>query len=140
MAILGKDSLKRSPLKRKTIQVDELGGQLIVRELNGLGAIAVGQGAMEISEQRQAGKVNPAAAMRWTATTVAYGWINEDGSYVTDSADDILDAWPQPLIEKVAKEIRILSGMEKAKEDDPAPLDEAKKNLTETPNTDSGSV
>lgn len=143
MAILGKEALGRNALKRKTIDVPEWDGQIIIRELNGHGAGLVAAGGMEISQARQNGTFSPQMALRWLAQTVASGWVNEDGSYVLQGSDDIdqlLATQKQSTLEQIASEIRILSGMEKAKEDDPEPLDDAKKNLTETTNTASGSA
>jgi hypothetical protein len=131
MTILGKDALKRITLKRKTVHVPEWEGEIILRELNGQEAIAFQEGAMEISQQRQAGALKPETLIRWQAQTVALGWINEDGSYVLQGSDDIdelLRTQPHPLIERLAKEVRALSGMEKAKEDDPETIEQAKKN------------
>jgi hypothetical protein len=141
MAFLGKEILKRDTFKRKTIDIPEWGGQIIVRGLSGNEAIAINQTAVEISLDRQAGKFDAAKAERWEANTVIRGWINEDGSAVLSPTDvDDLLGKETEIISRIAREIRILSGMEKAKADDPSPSSEAKKNSTETPNAASGSA
>lgn len=139
---INKSILKRNVLKRKTIHIPEWDGEIVVRELTGKEAIALNQTAVEINFDRQAGRFDADKAQRWEARTVMAGWINEDGSHVLESGDidDLLNTQPRSVIERIAKEIRILSGMDRAKPDAPSPADEAKKNLNETPNTASGSV
>lgn len=142
MAILGREALGRNTLKRETIDVPEWDGQIIIRELNGHGAGIVSAGGLEISQAREKGTFSPEMALRWLAQTIACGWINEDGSYVLQGSEDIdelLTTQKQPTLERIASKIRLLSGMEKAKDDDPEPKDEAKKNSTKTRSTASGS-
>lgn len=141
MAFLGKDILKRDTFKRKHMDIPEWGGQIIVRGLSGHQAMTINQTAVEIADDRKAGKFDAEKAERWEANTVVCGWINEDGSSVLTGQDvDDLLGKETDIISRIAKEIRILSGMEKAKDDDPKPTDVAKKNLTVTRNGDSGSA
>lgn len=134
MAILGKEVLGRSTLRRKTVEVPEWGGEVIIQELNGEETAIVGQGAGEIAKNRD----NPdtGKAIRWEALTVCYGWINEDGSKVLspDDAGQLLAQHGYGVIGRLAKEIRGMSGL-----GDEA-SDEAKKNSTTTPNIGSGSA
>lgn len=142
MAYIGKEIIKRNTntFKRKTIDIPEWGGQIIVRGLSGKEAIPVSQGAMEISAARQKGNANANQAVRWQALTVSLGWINEDGSHVLEPSDidGFIESTEHAVIERIAKEIRILTGMQ-AVNPEAKPADEAKKNLTMTPNEDSGS-
>lgn len=141
MAFLGKAILKKDTFTRKTLDIPEWGGQIIVRGLSGKEAIPISQGAIEIAGDQKAGKLNAERNERWEAATVVAGWINEDGSNVLTPQDiDDLLGKETTVISRIAKEIRILSGMAKDKDDDPKPTDVAKKNLTVTQNGDSGSV
>lgn len=139
---INKNILKRNVLKRKTLHIPEWDGEVVIRELTGTEAIALNQSAVEINLDRQAGKFDADKAQRWEARTVVAGWINEDGSHVLEASDidELLNTQPRSVIERIATEIRILSGMAKAKPDAPSPADEAKKNLSETPSIASGSA
>lgn len=132
MAHIGREILSKNTLKRKAIEIPEWGGTIVLRELSGREAIPVSQGALEISEARRAGDIDTQKALTWQAETVCYGWINEDGSQVLalSDIDELLKTQPHSVLERIAKEIRILSGMERAQPADPAPVDDAKKNLT----------
>ena len=141
MAFLGKDILKRDTFKRKIVDVPEWGGKIIVRGLSGHQAIPISQTAVEISLEKKDGKFDAEKAERWEANTFVCGWINEDGSNVLTAGDvDDLLGKETEIISRIAREIRILSGMEKAKEDASSPVVDAKKNLTATLNGDSGSA
>lgn len=137
MAFIGRDILTRNTLKRKVVDIPEWGGQITLRELTGREAIQVNQGAVEISEDRKAGKFDAGKAVRWEALTVSLGWINEDGSHVLAEGDidQLIASQPYALIERIGKEVRSVSGADK-----PKPVEDAKKNLTETPSEGSGSA
>ena len=141
MAFVGKEVLKRDTFKRKLIDIPEWGGKIIVRGLSGHQAMSISQTAVEIADDRRAGTFDAEKAERWEANTVVCGWINEDGSNVLTAGDvDDLLGKETEIISRIAKEIRILSGMEKAEKDTSSPVVDAKKNLTETLNGDSGSA
>lgn len=141
MALLGKEILSRDTFTRKTIEIPEWGGEIVVRGLSGHEAMTINQTAIEIADDRANGKFDAAKAERWEARTVVCGWINEDGSSVLSAQDvDALLGKETEIISRIAREIRILSGMEKAKDEAEAPVKEAKKNLTATLNGDSGSA
>lgn len=142
MPFLGKEILLSSTLKRKPIYVDEWGGEVLLRELTGREAEPVQQGAVEIQFARQKNEFSAAKAMTWQAKTVALGWINEDGTHVleTKDLDDFIKATPSAIIVRLAREVRILSGLEAATDnEDESPVEDAKKNSTRTRNTASGS-
>lgn len=124
---IGRDVLARDVLKRTTILVPEWGGEIIVRELTGREAGPIGRLAMEISKRQD--DLEPDKITRWEALTVQSGWINEDGSRVLNGEDVevLLDTQPYDVIQRIAKEIRQLSGMERSAPP-VAPVDAAKKN------------
>lgn len=142
MAHVGKEILRKNTLKRKTIEIPEWEGQIVIRELTGSEAVPVNQKAIEIAQSRNTANFDAKKVLYWEAEIFCYGWINEDGSRVLklEDMDELMETQPRSVIERVAKEIRILTGMERAAPEDPSPKDEAKKNLTEIKSTASGSA
>lgn len=142
MARIGKEIFQRNTLKRKTIQITEWEGEIVIRELTGAEAIPINQKAVEISQSRNTNTFDAKLALYWEAEIVCYGWINDDGGRILEleDIDELMGTQPRSVIERIAKEVRILSGMEKAVKDDPSPRDEAKKNSTGTAKDDSGSA
>lgn len=130
MSHIGKDILKRNTLKTKVIEVPEWGGTILIRELTGKEKIPIDQGAIEISQARQKGALSADTVARWQAQAVVSGWINEDGSLVLQPSDidELLAKKEGSVIERIAVAVRVLTGMEKAKEDDASPKEDAKKN------------
>lgn len=141
MGIIGRNILQKQTLKRKPVQVPEWEGIVILRELTGYEAAPVSQGALAIQQARQEGKADAAQVVRWQAETLAAGWINEDGSHVLQNGDidTLIQSTSNAVIGRLAKEVRILSGLEAASETEDRPGDEAKKNLAKTANGASGS-
>lgn len=141
MSFIGKEILGRKTLKRKTVDVPEWEGQVIIRELTGREAEPISQGAAEIRKAVQDGKPDAKYAIRWQAQTIALGWINEDGNHVLEAGDinTLIDTTGHSTIELLSREIRILSGMQILDKDADAPVEQAKKNSTGIRNGASGS-
>lgn len=143
MPVLGREVLGNRILKRKALEVPEWGGVIFVRELTGREAIPISQGALEISQAREKGELSAEQVVRWHTLTVRYGWINEDGSYVLgdDDMETLMDE-SQDTVERIADEIRALSGMKKKANseqvDQTSAVADAKKNSTLTAKRGSG--
>lgn len=122
--ILGKSALGTTVLKRKIVYIPEWGGEVLVRELT-------------ISEKAEIAdfnleKLTQGAAMRSSLGIIRYGWINEDGSHVLTSAEDVkaLGQQPESVIVAFINAIAELNG---------ADAETAKKNSTTSRKDGSGS-
>jgi hypothetical protein len=127
----GKEVLNKHTLKTSVIHIVSWGDDVLVRELTGKEAVSINQGALEIQRDVQAGKPNAQRMLRWQAETVAAGWINEDGTNVLEAADieTLITQTGQSTIELLAREIRILTGIQRVDENGKdSPVDDAKKN------------
>lgn len=103
MAFLDKSVLlSKTGLRRETLFVPDLDGEVLLRELTGSEIDVV---------KRQAAKDNGAVAMT-TALAVRFGWINEDGSHVLsdDDLSTMITEVSFAVIDLMATKIMELSG------------------------------
>lgn len=130
MAYLDKSALRRETLKRKTLHVPALGGDVLLRELTSPEVAAF----REYAKASQEGDAHFRLVLG-PARLIRCAWITEDGSPVLDEGDEMLlhGHSPTEVLEPLVLAISELSGLEKAA------LDDAKKNLPATQNGASGS-
>lgn len=131
MAYLDKSALKRSTLKRKSVNVPALGGEVLLRELTSpeVADFRAYSSSSKDDEARFRLVLGPARMIR-------FGWINEDGSQVlTEDEESLLYGHsPTEVLEPMVTAISELSGIGKDA------IEDAKKNSIETPSADSGSA
>ena len=129
MSLLGKDALRSQMLKRETVAVPAWGGDVIIRELSG-------REQAELTAMRKTmADGDLAAGMRIMANVIGCAWINDDGSHVLTTSEEI-DA----LLDQSVDVLRLLSdaAMRLSGEKEGAAT-EAKKNSISTLNDGSGS-
>ena len=114
--ILSRDSiLGRSVLKRKEIDVPELGGTLILRELNGTQGADFQRRVLEVVDGRTATIRDANALANLNALVIVWSAITEDGQPLF-TKDDIpaLNAMGASFLDMVGNEVLKLSGLDKA--------------------------
>lgn len=130
MAMLGKEALKHSTLKREVVHIPEWGGDAIVRELS-----AREQAELTAARKQVIGG-DVDAGMRVMAQVVACAWVDENGDRILTTQEEIDALLDQSVgvLSAISDVAMRLSG------DSKGAAEEAKKNLKTTPNEDSGSA
>lgn len=114
--ILSRDSiLGRSVLKRKEIEVPELGGTLIIRELNGTQGADFQRRSLEVVDGRTATIRDAAALANLNALVIVWSAITEDGQPLFTKNDiPALNELGSSFLDLVGNEVLKLSGLDKA--------------------------
>jgi len=111
--VLGRDAILRTAvLRRRTVTVNALDGDVLVREMSGLEAARFQKRSLDVIKPNT-GMIKSADALaRLNAGVIINGVINEDGSAVFANDDaDALMAMPSSVLEIIANEILDLSGL-----------------------------
>lgn len=110
---LGRDALaNKASFKRATVEVPELGGMVLVRELSAAEATRVQGIAMGAVDQDTKKLRDVSALLQFQAQVIIAGWIDDDGNNVLTQADtDMILAQPAAVVERIAEAITKLSGM-----------------------------
>lgn len=111
---LGRDALLggRPVRARETVELPELGGAVLVQEMDGLEAAHFQRRMMEVVDQA-AGKIRDADGLaRLNAFVIVCGVVDEEGEKVFSRQDeDAIVRWGSSLQERVVQAILELSGI-----------------------------
>lgn len=111
--VLSRDAILRTAvLKRRTITVDALDGDVLVREMSGLEAAHFQKRSLDVIKPNNGGIKSAEALARLNASVLINGVINEDGSAVFSNDDaGVLMDMPSSVLETIANEILDISGL-----------------------------
>lgn len=131
--ILGRDAiLQASTFKQREINVPEMNGALLVRELNGLQAADFQRRSMSLVDTQRTQIRDAKELAELSAQVWVWGVIDEDGAPIFTREDNArLTQLPARVLDLVADAILDLSGLSQRA------LRRAKKNST-SPVSDSG--
>ena len=130
---VGREVLGRDNALRKSIEIEEWGGSVLIRQLSGRQVSEIQQLATEAVDPQKKQVRDRRKLSRFNFALIRDSWINADGSTVlTDDDYEAISDEPHAATEKLSNEIAAFNHLNERAEVT------AKKNLEAMPNGASG--